>query len=189
MKQKIFFLHSAGPQDKNEGSSGFLASLIADLQDSYEIVHPVMPNPENPDYEPWKEELDRDFSHLAGDVILIGHSLGGSVLIKYISENKVNFNIIGLFLCAAPFWGVDKDWQYEPFALASNFADKINRIDNLHMYHSLGDPIVEFKHAQRYKHELPNAKLHSLDGSSHVFESGVPELVDDIKASPKHSLS
>nr|WP_235788441.1 alpha/beta hydrolase [Salipaludibacillus sp. CUR1] len=45
-----------------------------------------MPNPENPEYILWKKQLEKELDKLNGDVILVGHSLGGSVLLKYLSE-------------------------------------------------------------------------------------------------------
>jgi len=44
--------------------------------------------------------------------ILIGHSLGGSFLLKYVSEEKIAKTVAGIFLIATPYWG-GAGWQYE----------------------------------------------------------------------------
>lgn len=179
MKQ-IFFLHSAGPQGTHEGSSDFISWLKASLGAEYDILHPLMPDPDSPDYELWKQQLDEELKDLKGDVVLIGHSLGGSVLLKYLVTNHVQFNILGLYLCASPFWGKNTDWQYQPFTLPTDFTKKLPQINNLHIYHSKGDPFVPFSHAQLYKDELPNSVLHAIDGDSHVFDTGIERLIEDI---------
>lgn len=180
MKQ-IFFLHSAGPQGAHEGSSDFVSWLKTELADEYELLHPLMPSPDNPDYEPWKLRLDTEFSNLKGDVVLIGHSLGGSVLLKYLSTNPVQFDVQGLYLCAAPFWGRDGEWQYEPFTLSPDFADSLPPIPNIHIYHSKKDPFVPYRHAELYRDELSNSTLHEIEGDSHTFDEGIERLPGDIR--------
>lgn len=179
MKQ-LFFLHSAGPQGIHEGSSDFVAWLSTNLGSEYTIHHPIMPSPEDPDYEPWKAQLRQELAKLAGDVILIGHSLGGAVLLKYLTEEKIAANITGLFLCATPFWGADNDWQYEPFTLPDNFAELLPSIPVIHLYHSTGDPYAPFEHLAHYKQALPQAIDHEVSGDSHAFDHGLPLLVQDI---------
>ena len=179
MAQKVFFLHSAGPQGPDEGSTDFIAWLTEKLGDRYELLHPAMPHPENPDYDPWKLQLDTEFGNLHGDVLLIGHSLGGSVLLKYLATNKTDFTVKGLFLCAVPFWGMD-GWDYEPFTLAPDFAQNLPSTGEVHIYHSKDDPQVTFNHALRYEKDIPHATLHPIDGDSHVFENGIDQLVSDI---------
>lgn len=181
MKQ-IFFLHSAGAQGNHEGSSDFIAKLSEELGPEYKIIHPIMPRAEDPDYEPWKEKLHAELQQLQGDVILVGHSLGGAVLLKYLTEETIPARITGFFSCATPFWGADQDWQYEPFTLPKDAAESLSDLPAPHFYHSKSDPVVPFAHLQHYKQLFPKAVMHPVDGDSHAFENGLPALVDDIKA-------
>jgi len=181
MKQ-IFFLHSAGPQGKHEGSSDFIAKLSEGLGPDYKIIHPVMPHSEDPDYAPWKVQLHKELQPLQGDIIFVGHSLGGAVLLKYLTEERIAARIAGIFLCATPFWGADENWQYEPFTLPDSAADKLAVIPNIYLYHSKNDPFVPFAHSQHYKHLITQAVMRPIEGYSHAFEDGLPKLVEDIKA-------
>ena len=79
MKKQVFFLHSAGAQGPHEGSSDLVAWLKKELGTGYEIMHPIMPHPESPDYALWKAKLKKELPKLEGEIILIGHSIGGSV--------------------------------------------------------------------------------------------------------------
>src|SRR5690625_3080969 len=111
MKKQVLFIHSAGTQDSHQGSSNLLAYLKDSLGDEYNLLYPKMPHPENPEYKLWEFQLEKEFAALDGEVLLIGHSLGGSVLLKYLSEKAINRPIFGLFMIAAPYWGKDDDWQ------------------------------------------------------------------------------
>ena len=66
--------------------------LSAELGDDYEFLTPRMPNRENARYEEWKIWFNRIEKILDDEVILIGHSLGGSFLTKYLSKNTFSKN-------------------------------------------------------------------------------------------------
>ncbi|MDF2714345.1 MAG: serine hydrolase family protein [Paenibacillus sp.] len=182
LKRQILFLHSAGAQGPHQGSSDLVTSLQQSLGEQYEVLYPKMPNPERPSYEPWKEKLERELADLEGELILIGHSLGGSVLLKHISENAYRQSVAGLFLVATPYWGIDEEWSVEQFQLHEDFPSKLGRIPRIHIYHSRDDEFVPFEHAGLYAAKLPRAIMRALDRRGHVFGSGIPELVDDIRS-------
>jgi predicted alpha/beta hydrolase family esterase len=182
MTEKIFFLHSAGPQGVHEGSSDLVAWLKKTLGQGYQLIHPEMPNPDAPDYSRSKGTLEKELAWVMDEVIFVGHSLGGSVLLKYLSEERFDKPVAGIFLISAPFWGGDKDWQSEPFKLAKNFPQKLPPLRRLFLYHSKNDPIVPFAHAILYSAKLPEAILRPLNGDDHEFSNGLPELAEDIRA-------
>jgi len=158
--------------------------------ETYEILHPEMPHPDYPKYKAWKSSVKKAFVKLRDDVLLIGHSLGGSVLLKFLSEeaSPVPVRIAGLFLIAAPYWG-KKDWEVQEFALREDFAAKLPSIPVIHLYHSRGDEFVPSDHVKEYKKRLPQAGLHEFGGNDHIFLSGLPELVQDVKNASKHGRS
>jgi predicted alpha/beta hydrolase family esterase len=137
-----------------------------------------MPEPDNPKYTLWKGKLEKELAALQGEVVFIGHSLGGSVLLKYLSEETCPLSISGLFLIAAPYW--DKD--FKEYALPDNFVSRLPQISQVFLYHSRNDDIVPFAHLERYAQRFPQAISRALDGDQHTFNDGLPELVDDIKS-------
>ena len=137
--------------------------------------------PRKTDYEPWKAELGNELAKLRGAVTFVGHSLGGSVLLKYLAEAPFRNPIAGMFLVSAPFWGGDPDWQHESFRLPKDFAKRIPHIPRIFLYHSVNDPIVPFAHHRLYAEELPHATIRTLKGSEHTFSRGLPELATDIQ--------
>jgi predicted alpha/beta hydrolase family esterase len=181
-KKRILFIHSAGPQGPHQGSGDFIAYLKKVLGSGYAFKAPKMPKPEAPDYAPWKAAIAKALAALKGDVILIGHSLGGSVLVKYLSEERIGIRVAGLFLAAAPYWG-EKGWEYDVFYLKEGFTERLPSIPRIFLYHSRRDPVVAFGHAERYAKLLPGAVIRPLKGDSHAFDKGgLPELPEDLRA-------
>lgn len=182
MKKEIIFVHSAGPQGYQEGSDFLVSYLRESLGSSYELRSPMMPNPENPHFRPWSGKLEKVLTSVENDnVVLIGHSLGGSVLLKFLSESSFKKNISGLFLIAVPYWG-SVNWEVDEFELTKNFSLKLPNIDEVFLYHSSDDEVVPLEHMTHYAEKFPKAKVRALNHTGHLFSNGLPELVMDIKS-------
>src|SRR4026208_1089333 len=61
------------------------ARLQTDLEEEYEVISPKMPNAFNARYEEWKIWFEKLIPLLDNEVILVGHSLGGIFIAKYLS--------------------------------------------------------------------------------------------------------
>lgn len=181
VKKQILFIHSAGPQSEHEGSFDLIVYLQDKLNAEYKLIIPEMPNPESPEYTTWKEQLSKEFAALEGEVTLIGHSLGGSVLLKYLSEEDCHVKISSLHSVAAPFWGKNGFWESEEFMLSENFDAKLPPIPQVFFYHSRDDEVVSFDHFKDYTEKLLTATPRAIESRGHLFYNGLPELVDDIK--------
>ncbi|MHA4847158.1 alpha/beta hydrolase [Flavitalea antarctica] len=178
--QKILFVHSAGPQHDEEGSAKLVQYIKEGLPAAYHVIAPIMPHPDNPDYESWKKVLHEVFKIMDDDMILVGHSLGGSVLLKFLSEEHPPQRIRSLHLVAVPFWGLE-DWDVSEFALEDDFGDNLPPVSSIHIYHSKDDQIVPAQHAERYAAELPGAVYDQLNGYGHVYWEGLPMLITNIQ--------
>ncbi len=181
MNKQIFFAHSGGPQGKpGQGSHDFVLRLRDELEPEYTIHDPVIEDPDAPTYELWQEMFDREFPKLADPVLLIGHSLGGSTLLKYLSEETCGLQVAGLFLAAPPYWGEGR-WDAEDFTLRDDFSKTLPTIPEIHLYHCLKDPVVPVEHADFYQKLILTASIHKLNGNDHAFSDGLPVLVEHIK--------
>ncbi len=151
------------------------------LGDEYEVILPKMPNAFNAQYEEWKIWFEKLFPFLNDGIVLIGHSLGGIFLAKYLSENTFPKKIGAVFFIAAVY---DKDCDgYSPvsFALPEDFAEKANmQTDNIFLYHSKNDPVVPFSALEQYMSALPNAHARIFEDKKHFNQSEFPELAEDI---------
>ncbi|HEY4515597.1 MAG TPA: alpha/beta hydrolase [Candidatus Paceibacterota bacterium] len=147
------------------------------LGEEYEVILPVMPNKTNARFEEWKLWFEKLIPFLSEDIILIGHSLGGSFLAKYLSLNKFPKKIKAVFLVGAVY---DKD--SEGYGLAGfSLPPKLDlQTENVYLYHSEDDPVVPFSDLGRYKNALPNAKTRIFTDRKHLNQEELPELVEDI---------
>lgn len=175
----VLFIHSAGVQSGDEGSAPFVKYLRHSLGSNYNLYAPIMPLPDDPSYERWSNEL-KELLQYKSPPILIGHSLGGSVLLKYISEEHQTISAAGLFLVATPFWG-SADWNVEEFILRENFASFLPDTLNVFLYQSQDDDVVSIEHLSNYSNAIPRAVVKALDSGGHAFTNGLPCLVDDIQ--------
>src|SRR5690349_1221133 len=103
--KQILFIHGAGNQHHPEGSAKLVAALKQQLGSDYHVLAPDMPDPDNPAYQPWRDQIEQELDKLDAHVLLIGHSFGGSVLLKYLAEGTYRKPIAGLFLVSVPYWG------------------------------------------------------------------------------------
>ncbi|MDE4086578.1 alpha/beta hydrolase [Planococcus maritimus] len=178
---QILFIHSAGPQDEQEGSSGLLQYLKQQLDAEFQIIAPKMPQPEDPHYAPWKQVLKKEIESLSDDAIVVTHSLGGSVLFKFLSEQTPRKPFAKIIAVAAPYWEINSQWAIEEFLLEENFGSRITPLPEVVLFHSAGDPVVPFSHSQKYSEKLSNTTLRKLAGNDHLFSNGIRELVSEIR--------
>ena len=181
MLKQIIFAHSGGSQTlPGQGSYDFVEWLKQSLEAEYDICHPIIEDPEAPAYSMWKAVFNQEFANPEGEVILIGHSLGGSILLKYLSEEKTSLRIKGLFLVSIPFWGQDQ-WNVDDFSLIPDFQSHLPELPVIHLYHCLDDPVVPFEHMELYQNKIPGAVIHELNGNNHAFSNGLPIIIEHIK--------
>lgn len=179
IKQAVLFIHGAG-QGAYEEDRLLAASLQNALGSAYEVRYPKMLNEDSPEYADWKAQITAELETLDDEVILVGHSVGGSVLLKYLSEGQVEQPIAGLFLIAAPYWGEDDFWSWDEVQLPPDVAAKLAYIPRIFLYHSRDDEIVPFAHLALYAAKLPQAAIREADGRGHQFGNDLAEVAEDI---------
>ena len=146
-----------------------------------------MPDEGNPSYRAWKERIEEELAGMDGEAILVGHSLGASVLLKYLLEEGLKRPVAGLFLVATPFWGT-RDWEAE-YALREDFATELPEELPIFLYHGRDDEVVPFEHLALYKERLPTATFRGFDGLGHQFGDDLSEVARDIEASARQEES
>jgi len=178
MRRQVLFIHGGG-----EGAYEEDRKLAVSLQDAlgaaYDVRSPKMPDEDRPVYETWKEWIAKELDAPEGEVILVGHSLGGSILLKYLSEEELEKPVAGLFLVAPPYWGVE-DWEVGEYALREDFASKIPNRTVVFLYHCRDDEVVPFAHVALYAQKLPRATVREFDGGGHQFGNDLSEVARDI---------
>lgn len=141
----------------------------------FDVISLRMPNTANAKYNEWKILFDKLLPFLKNNVILLGHSLGGIFLVKYLSENKFPKKIKALFLVAAPYYTLND------FKLTKKLNKLDNQVKKIFLYHSKDDPMVPFVDSEKYKLALPNAKIIIFKNRKHFDQTKFSELIKDIK--------
>lgn len=152
--------------------------LRDELGEDYEVILPIMPNKTNARYEEWKLWMDKLAPLIQEDIILIGHSMGGSFLAKYLSENKFPKKIKAVFLVGAMFDYDDEGYSLQSFLLPENLDLQTNKI---YLYHSQDDKVVPFRSLSQFKSKLPNAVTRVFTDRGHLNQETFPELLSDIQ--------
>ncbi len=178
VKKQVLFIQGAG-----EGAYEIDQELVTSLRDvlsaEYNVLYPEMPEEENAGYEAWKDRISKELAALEGNIILVGHSAGGSILLKYLSEEKVERRIAGIFLIAAPYFGAE-NWQVDEVTLLEGFASHLPTGAPIFFYHSRDDEWVPFAHLTMYANKIPRATIREFDGRGHQFNNDLSEVAADI---------
>ena len=178
MKKQVLFIQGAG-----EGAYGEDEKLAASLRDllgsEYHVRYPKMPEEEDQGYEAWKARISQELAAFNA-VILVGHSVGTSMLLKYLSEENVENSILGIFLIAAPYWGAG-GWQMDEFKLDEDRASKLLEAIPVFFYHSREDDIVPFEHLAMHVEKFPQATIRKFEGRGHQFNNDLSEIAADIR--------
>lgn len=196
-KQQIMHIHGGGAFNSYEQYLKTLASFdfrteprfswvkrYADFLDTnnYEFIMPAMPCKENAKYLEWKIYFEKSFSLLRNDIILVGHSLGGIFLAKYLSENRLPVSIAQLHLVSAPMNDENEHEQLADFKIdifPKNFFE--NEVGQVHIYHSKDDTVVSISESEKYHAAIPDSIFHIFEDRFHFLDDTFPELFEGIK--------
>lgn len=162
--------------------------LKKNLKRDFEIIKPKMPLPENAKYKEWKIHFERFFPKLRDNVILIGESLGGIFLAKYLSENKFPKKILSTYLVCPPYYNsLPSEDLVNGFKLQSDLSLLEKNSKNLYLMFSKDDDVVPVSHAEKFRKKLNNAKIIIYESKNGHFKiSEFPEIVEMIKADVKN---
>ena len=156
-------------------------SLGERFGNSFEVIFPRMPNSMNAKYKEWKIMFEKLFPFLNNNLILLGHSLGGIFLAKYLSENKFPKKIKATFLVSAPYEAKNKKHSLGDFTLPKRL-DKFRRQGGkIFLYYSKDDKVVPFSDMEKYIKALPETEAVIFKKRGHFDQTEFPEIVRKIK--------
>jgi predicted alpha/beta hydrolase family esterase len=148
---------------------------------AFDVLAPRMPNGSNAVYAEWELWFSRVLPLLSDGVILIGHSLGGVFLARYLSEHRSPIRITATLLAAAPYFDDVPGESLGAFVPPSDLSLFREQGGALFVYHSTDDPVVPYAHATAYARALPGATFRTCEGLGHFTVPSFPELEEDIR--------
>ena len=170
---------STGAHDEDALLAG---SLRDNLGPAFHVRYPEMLEEAEPDVDAWGRQIDREVDAMAGDVIVVGHSIGASVVLKHLSESDDGRGrrIRGIFLLASPSWGADDFWDWEACTLDLAATARLTERVPVALYHAVDDEVVPFSHLERNKGLVPGATIHEIPAGGHQFGNDLGFLAGDI---------
>ena len=181
MTRDVLFIQGGG-EGAFEADGILASSLRRALGAEYDVRYPRMPNEESPEMPAWKARIAAELADFDDDVILVGHSLGGLALLKFLSEEAFEKRVAGLHLIAAPSRDAE-NWNYDDLDLPRDVAARLSGIPRIFLYHSRDDEIVPFAHLGLHAARLPGAIVRVTDGRGHQFGNDLSDVAADILAS------
>ena len=180
MARHILFIHGGGGESAYGEDRLLATSLENVLGAAYEVHYPRMPLDESAGYADWKAQLAQELSAADRPLIIVAHSVGASILLKFLVEERVTQSIAGLYLLAAPYFGGDKDWDYRELSLPQDFAAQLPATPRIFLYHSRDDEVVPFAHLGLYAAKLPQATVRVSEDRGHQFGNDLSDVAEDI---------
>lgn len=156
-------------------------SLRDELGAGFEVRYPEMVDEDEPDVAAWGRQIDRELEAMAGDIIVVGHSIGASVVLKHLSERDLRPRVRGIFLLATPSWGADDFWHWEECTLDPAATRRLTGHVPVALYHTVDDESVPFSHLERNRGLVPGASFHVLPEGGHQFDNDLGFLAREIR--------
>ena len=154
------------------------------LGKNFEIIRPRMPLQDNAKYADWKIHFERHFPHIRNNVILIGSSLGGIFLAKYLSENTFPKKIKATFMICPPFDNtIEGEDLVGGFVLGKDLSQIEKNSKKTYLMFSKDDDVVPVSHAEKFRSKLNKSEIVIYDSKNGHFKiPEFPEIVKIIKS-------
>ena len=180
MKKQVLFIQGGGAGAHDDWDNKLVDSLRRELGPSYDVRYPRMPNEADPSYAVWKAALAEEIAGLDDGAILIGHSIGGTILINALAEGPQNRKLAGVFLIAAPYVGAG-GWQSEDIKPAADLGARLPPKTTIYLYHGSEDATAPFAHVDLYEGAIPGAIVHRLHGRNHQLNDDLAEVAAGVR--------
>jgi predicted alpha/beta hydrolase family esterase len=181
LKNQLLFVQGGGAKVHDEWDNKLVDSLRRELGPTFEIRYPRMPNEDDPAYATWRTALEKEFATLDDDAILVGHSIGGTILVNALADSQSKRQFGAIFLIAAPFVG-EGGWPSDEMNPAYDLGARLPRDVPIYIYHGLDDETAPPSHADLYARAIPQARVHRLPHRDHQFNNDLREIAAAIKS-------
>lgn len=177
MVTSVLFVQGAGA-GAYECDRELARSLQRELGGSYRVCYPRMPDEAAPRYAAWKAALREAFAARDDGCVLVGHSVGGAVLVHVLAEERLDWKPGGLGLIAPPFIGPG-GWTSDEIAPFPGTASLPAGLP-VFLHHGMHDQAVPPAHAGLYAQAMPQATVRMLPRRDHQLDNDLSELARDI---------
>lgn len=162
--RQILFVQGGGAGVHDEWDDTLAASLRAELGHGYEVRYPRMPGEDQPQAATWGSAIRQEIAALEDGAVVVGHSVGGTILVHVLAEAAPDRRLGGIVLLAVPCVGLG-GWPGDEFELPSDLGGRLPQGVPVHLFHGLADETVPPAHTDLYAHAIPQAHVHRYPGA------------------------
>ncbi len=175
----MLFIQGGGEGTYDEWDDKLVASLRRELGPGYNVRYPRMLNEEDPSFGAWSAGLEREIAHLDDSAILVGHSIGGTILIHAVTKHpQLLRDITAICLIAAPFVG-GGGWPSDDIIPGRDWAAPLAGV-TVYLYQGDADETTPMTHLALYASAIPHAHVRRLSGRDHQLNDDLSEVAQDI---------
>jgi len=176
----VLFVQGGGRGAHDEWDGKLVASLERALGPAYNIRYPRMPNERAPSFKAWSATLGREIAQLDAGAFLVGHSVGGTMLIHTLAEQPEQLrNVAAIYLIAAPFVG-DGGWPSDDIVPRRDWAAPFAGA-TVYLYQGDTDTTTPMTHVDLYAKAIPQAHVRLLQNRDHQLNNDLSEIAEDIR--------
>jgi pimeloyl-ACP methyl ester carboxylesterase len=139
-----------------------------------------VPDEADPSYARWKDAIAGHIAALDDGAFLVGHSIGGSILINALAEDPPARRLGGVFLDATPFIGPG-GWPGAEIGEGGDLGRRLPPETPIFLYHGSLDHTAPPAHADLYAHAIPGATVRRLPRRDHQLDNDLTEVAGDIR--------
>ncbi|MFI6332391.1 alpha/beta hydrolase [Micromonospora chersina] len=177
--RQILFIQGGGAGVHDEWDDKLSDSLRRELGNGYDVRYPRMPDEDDPSYARWSAAIRREMAALDGGAVVVGHSVGATILVNALAERPPWPELGAIVLVAAPFVGAG-GWPGDEFELPHDLGARLPHGVPVHVFHGLQDETAPPSHADLYARAIPQARLHLLPGRDHQLNNDLREVAKAI---------
>lgn len=176
---RVLFIQGGGEGAHDQWDDKLVESLARKLGPDYKILYPRMPKEADPHYLRWKTALKQEFAKLNEGAVLLGHSIGGTVLINVLAEEPLDWTPGGIFVISAPFVGPG-GWPSQDMQAMPSLGARLPADVPVYFYHGSQDKSVPYEHVGLYEKAIPQAVVRRLAGRDHQLNNDLSDVAADI---------
>ena len=180
MTRRVLFIQGGGEGAHDEWDNKLVANLQHALGPDYDVRYPRMPNEHDPSFRAWSAALEREIARLDDGAILVGHSIGGTILIHALAaQPDLLRNVAAIHLIAAPFVG-DGGWPSDDIVPRRDWAAPLAGA-TVYLYQGDADETTPMTHVDLYAKAMPQAHVQRLKDRDHQLNNDLAEVAADIR--------
>jgi predicted alpha/beta hydrolase family esterase len=178
--RQVLFIQGGGEGTHDEWDDKLVESLRRELGVGFEVRYPRMPAEDDPSATTWVPAIRQAMAALEDGAVVVGHSVGGTVLVHALTEEPLGGRLGAIVLIAAPFVGTG-GWPGDEFELRSDLGARLPTGVPIHIFHGLDDDTVPPAHADLFAQALPQALVHRLPGRDHQLGDDLGDVATLIR--------